>query len=96
MWLAALNRPAAAVDPDITRRISEARAMQTHDNLRTGLMVAWSLAAGLVGYAAGVRSVSGVVVLLALACLPPLVLVRFWRLPPQSMSEAIQRAKSGR
>ena len=70
--------------------------MLTHDNLKTGLMVAWTFAAGLVGYAAGVASVSGLIVLLVLACLPPLVLVRFWRVPPQSLSEAIQRAKSNR
>ena len=61
------------------------------ENVKTALMVLWPLAVGVLGYATGVASVAGWAVLLVLACAPPLVVLKFWGVPSQSMSESIQK-----
>jgi len=60
-------------------------------SLKNGVLAFWTLAIGLLGYAGGVTSVAGLMTLLVLACVPPLVILHFWGVPSQSMSETIQK-----
>ena len=53
----------------------------------------WVLAMCAAGWVTGVASVSGWLVLGCLAVLPPIVMLRLWHEPPQSMSESIQAAR---
>lgn len=54
---------------------------------------AWLLALCAVGLAAEMTSVLGWTVLAGLAVLPPLVMLRLWSGPPESMSESIREAR---
>lgn len=51
------------------------------------------LAVGAAGVAVGVTSISGWVVLAALALGSLVILQRFWREPAQTLSESIQQAR---
>ena len=55
-------------------------------------VAAWVLAIGAVALLVGVTSTSGWLVLAALAIVPPLVAMRFWKQPDQTMSQSIQEA----
>lgn len=55
-------------------------------------MVGWTLTVGALAYASGVTSVGGWAMVLVLACAPPLIMLRLWRVPVQSMSESIRKA----
>jgi hypothetical protein len=52
----------------------------------------WVVAMCAVGIAANVTSLFGWTVLVCLALLPPIVMLRLWNDPAQSMSESIQKA----
>jgi hypothetical protein len=67
-----------------------------NDRYKLGLMAGWTLVSGLLGYAIGVTSVSGLIMILAFACIPPLVIQRYWSAPAPSLSEAIAKAKAVR
>jgi hypothetical protein len=58
--------------------------------MKAGLTLAWILVIGVLGYAAGPRSVGGWTVLLAVALTPPLIVLRFSTVPSESMSQRIQ------
>ena len=53
----------------------------------------WVLTACLAGFVVGVTSISGWFILAALAVVPPLVMLRFWRDPPETLSESINEAR---
>lgn len=55
-------------------------------------VVAWVLAIGAVALLAGATSTSSWLALAALAIVPPLVALRFWKRPDQTMSQSIQEA----
>ncbi|MBI3049694.1 MAG: hypothetical protein HYY76_15425 [Acidobacteria bacterium] len=58
--------------------------------VKAALVVLWIVIVGFVGYVGGNTSIVGWAILGAVALTAPLVMLRFWRMPPQSMSESIQ------
>jgi Na+(H+)/acetate symporter ActP len=64
----------------------------TLQHIKVMTIVAWVLAIGAAGLLAGVTSSSGWFALAALAIVPPLVAMRFWKRPDQTMSQSIQEA----
>lgn len=55
-------------------------------------VAAWVLVIGAAGLLAGITSSSGWLSLAALAIVPPIVAMRFWKRPDQTMSQSIQEA----
>ena len=55
-------------------------------------VTAWVLAIGAVALLVGVTSTSAWLATGALAIVPPLVAMRFWKRPDQTMSQSIQEA----
>ena len=53
-------------------------------------MGAWILAVGVLGYILGTTSLAGWTVLAIVSVIPPVVMMRLWRAPSQSMSESIR------
>lgn len=53
----------------------------------------WVLSGCAVAAAAHVTSIGGWTVLVALTVLPPLVLLRMWKDPDQTLSESISEAR---
>ena len=64
----------------------------TLKNIKAIVAVAWMLAVGAAGLLAGVASLPGWLALAGLAIVPPLVMMRFWQQPDQTMSQSIQEA----
>lgn len=62
------------------------------DHVKAVLIGAWILAVGVLGYIVGTTSLAGWTVLAAVAVIPPVVIMRLWRVPSQSMSESIRDA----
>ena len=60
------------------------------DQLKSALMGTWILAVGVLAYISDPRSLAGWTVLAAVAATPPVVMMRLWRVPAQSMSESIR------
>jgi hypothetical protein len=60
------------------------------DNLKAALIGAWILALGVLGYMLGTRSLAGWTFLAIVSVIPPVVIMRLWRAPSQSMSESIR------
>jgi hypothetical protein len=60
--------------------------------VKVALMGVWILAVGVLGYVLGATSFVGWIVLAAMALTPPVVMMRLWRAPSQSMSESIREA----
>ena len=56
------------------------------------LAAAWILAVGLVGFTADVSSAFAWIVLAAVAVMPPVLIMNFWREPAQTTSESIRQA----
>ena len=65
--------------------------MQT-DYMKAALIGVWILAVGVLGYALGATSLVAWTVLAATALTPPVLMMRLWRRPAQSMSESIREA----
>ncbi|MBI4485398.1 MAG: hypothetical protein HY655_05250 [Acidobacteria bacterium] len=63
--------------------------MQT-DSVKRASIVGWLLAVGVLGYISGMTSLAGWIVLAVVAVIPPVVMMRLWRVPSQSMSESIR------
>jgi len=63
--------------------------MQT-DNLKAALIGAWILAVGVLAYILGTTSLAGWTALAVVSVIPPVVIMRLWRAPSQSMSESIR------
>jgi hypothetical protein len=61
-------------------------------SIKFGIATLWVSAVSIAGVAADVHSFAGWAVLSALAVLPPLVMLRRWSEPQQSISESIQEA----
>ena len=63
--------------------------MQT-DQLKAALTGTWILAVGVLAYISAPTSLAGWAVLAVVAVTPPVVMMRLWRVPSQSMSESIR------
>jgi hypothetical protein len=63
--------------------------MQT-DQVKAALIGVWILAVGVLAYISDPTSLAGWTVLAAVAVTPPVVTMRLWRVPAQSMSESIR------
>jgi hypothetical protein len=64
----------------------------TLKNIKSSVAAGWVVAVGAAGFVAGVTSSSGWLALAGLAVVPPIVMMRFWQQPDQTMSESIQDA----
>jgi hypothetical protein len=62
------------------------------DYVKAALIAVWMLAVGVLGYVLGATSFVGWTVLAAMALTPPVVVMRLWNPPSQSMSECIREA----
>jgi hypothetical protein len=60
------------------------------DHLKAALIGAWILAVGVLGYILGTTSLAGWTALAIVSVIPPIVIMRLWRAPSQSMSESIR------
>ena len=60
------------------------------DHVKAALIGAWILAVGVLGYILGTTSLAGWAVLAIVSVIPPVVIMRLWRAPSQSMSESIR------
>jgi hypothetical protein len=63
--------------------------MQT-DHVKVASIVGWMLAIGILGSISGMTSLAGWTVLAAVLVIPPLVMMKLWRVPSQTMSESIR------
>lgn len=63
--------------------------MQT-DLVKAALMAAWVVAVGALGYMTGTTSFAVWTLLAVASLVPPVLMVRLWRPPAPSMSEAIR------
>ena len=59
-------------------------------NIKVVSGAVWALAVGGAGLLAGVSSSSNWLALAGLAIVPPLVMMRFWNQPDETMSQSIQ------
>jgi hypothetical protein len=62
------------------------------EHVKVASIAGWILAVGVLGYISGITSLAGLTVLAAVAVIPPVVVMKLWRVPSQSMSESIQNA----
>ena len=60
---------------------------------KVALAAVWALAISAVGLVVGVTSMAPLAILAVVALLPPIVMLRLWHDPVQSMSESIQEAR---
>ena len=60
------------------------------DHVKAALIGAWILAVGVLGYILGTTSLAGLTVLAVVSVIPPVVIMRLWHAPSQSMSESIR------
>ena len=60
------------------------------EHMKTAVVGAWMLAWGAMALSVNVSSASGWILLVGSGVLPPLMLLRMWRPPAQTMSEAIR------
>jgi hypothetical protein len=60
---------------------------------KVALAAVWALAVSTLGLVVGVTSMASLAILAVLALLPPILMLRLWRDPVQSMSESIQDAR---
>jgi hypothetical protein len=62
------------------------------ENMKSVAMAAWVLAVGVLAYILDPASLIGWTFLAVMAAIPPLVMMRLWRVPQQSTSESIREA----
>ena len=60
------------------------------DFVKAALMAAWVFAVGALGYMSGTTSFTGWTLLAVVSLVPPVLMVRLWNGPSQSMSETIR------
>ncbi len=60
---------------------------------KAALATVWVLAACTLGIAAGVASLPALALLVVVGLLPPLVMLRLWTDPPQTIAESIHKAR---
>jgi hypothetical protein len=63
------------------------------DNTKTLLFVACVMAVSVAAIAIGITSVPNWIVVTCIALVPPLVALRFWRAPEQTIAESIHDAR---
>jgi hypothetical protein len=63
-------------------------------HLKGTIVAVWLIAMFVVSVAADVTSRQAWAVLAGFALLPPLVMLRWWQHPPQTLSESIHKARS--
>jgi hypothetical protein len=56
------------------------------------LITVWVIAVGVAAYLAGNHSTFSWMVLIAVAILPPVLMLKLWQVPPQTTSESIRQA----
>ena len=59
------------------------------EHMKTAAAIAWVLACGVMAVSLDVSSASSWIILIGLGVLPPLVLLRMWHVPAQTLSESI-------
>jgi len=59
-------------------------------HMKIAIVAAWLLGLGALAFWVNLSSITGWTLLLALALLPPLILMRLWRDPVQTMSQRIR------
>lgn len=62
------------------------------EHIKALFVILWIVAVVTAGFLGNVGSMTGWTILAVLAVLPPLVVMRRWRSPDQSMSESIREA----
>jgi hypothetical protein len=60
------------------------------EHVKTAIVGAWMLAWGVMALSVDVRSASSWILFVGSGVLPPLLLLRMWRQPGQTMSESIR------
>jgi hypothetical protein len=60
---------------------------------REGVVAVWILTLVVVGLAVGITSMSGWLTLAGLALISLVILQRLWRIPEQTLSESINKAR---
>ena len=60
------------------------------DQVKAALIGAWILVVGVLAYISDPTSLVGWAVLAAVLVIPPVVMMKLWRVPAQSMSESIR------
>jgi hypothetical protein len=60
------------------------------EQLKAGVIGTWILAVGVLAYISDPTSLAGWTVLAAVAATPPVVMMRLWRAPAQTVSESIR------
>jgi hypothetical protein len=60
------------------------------DHVKAALIGTWILTVGVLGYVAGATSFIGWTVVAGMAFTPPVVMMRLWSPPSESMSESIR------
>lgn len=71
------------------QRITTVVVMQPQQ-MKFAIVAAWLLGLGALAFWVNLSSITGWTLLLALALMPPLVLMRLWRQPVQTMSQRIR------
>lgn len=59
-------------------------------HMKIAIVVAWLFGLGALASWVNLSSISGWTLLLALALMPPFILMRLWRHPAQTMSQSIR------
>lgn len=62
-------------------------------SIKTVSAATWMFAVGIGGVIANLNSRASWAALVGIAIVPPLVMMRLWKDPPQTMSESIQDAR---
>ena len=63
------------------------------DHLKSAVIVTWILTVGIVGYLSGATSLIAWTALGVVSLTLPVVMMKLWRAPAQSMSESIREAR---
>ncbi|HET7216752.1 MAG TPA: hypothetical protein VFJ02_01830 [Vicinamibacterales bacterium] len=63
------------------------------DYLKSAIVGGWVLAVGAMAFYVSVDSPGGWTIVAALAVIPPIVLLRMWQPPAQTISESIHAAR---
>ncbi len=60
------------------------------EQVKAGLTGAWILAVGVLSYIANPASLTGWTTLAVVSVIPPIIMMKLWRVPAPSMSESIR------
>ena len=65
--------------------------MQT-EHIKWAIVGGWVLGLAAIAFSVNLSSVIGWILLVGLGLVPPVMLLRMWQQPPQTISESIQEA----